>query len=348
MRRMRRRDLLHAMLAAPALLLGGRAAHAVGPYGAPGRFRASEIRDTWHDPARAGRAMPVLLRLPEPAAGRVPLVLVSHGLGGSREGLGYLGRHLAGNGFAVLHLQHPGSDKGIWRDADAGGEGRAGGACLRALRRAFADPEAAIARFGDVPFALDEIARRAAADPVLRGRIDLGRAGIAGHSYGARTVLSAAGQGFAAPAAALPPGRFAEPRLKAGIALSPAPPAREEGAAFARILFPLLHIFGTEDRLALPGQNEPMRRRVPFDRIGTVEQYLLVVQGANHMVFGGEGRWGQRDARHVHPRVQAVGHAFLRAHLLEDRAAAAWLAGPGVRGSLGPRDLWEVKRAPPG
>ncbi|MBX6744950.1 MAG: acetylhydrolase, partial [Acetobacteraceae bacterium] len=73
----------------------------------------SVLTEDWTDPAR-NRALPVRLRLPQ-GQGPAPAVLLSHGLGGSRDGLGYLGRVLAEAGFVVLHLQHPGTDSTLWQ-----------------------------------------------------------------------------------------------------------------------------------------------------------------------------------------------------------------------------------------
>ncbi|MFM2398907.1 MAG: hypothetical protein RL341_1064, partial [Pseudomonadota bacterium] len=60
----------------------------------------------WLDGER-NRTVPVRLYWPETAAksGKVPLVVFSHGLGGSRMGYSYLGRHWASQGFASLHVQ---------------------------------------------------------------------------------------------------------------------------------------------------------------------------------------------------------------------------------------------------
>ena len=70
-------------------------------------------RTEWFDPAR-NRTVPVLIRLP-PQPGPAPLVLLSHGLGGSRDGLAYLGESLAAAGYVAVHLQHHGSDIGVWQ-----------------------------------------------------------------------------------------------------------------------------------------------------------------------------------------------------------------------------------------
>ena len=78
--------------------------------------RAYDILDfEWTDPARQ-RPVPVRLYLPQSADAQrpVPLVVFSHGIGGSRQGYRYLGSHWASQGYASLHLQHVGSDRQLW------------------------------------------------------------------------------------------------------------------------------------------------------------------------------------------------------------------------------------------
>ena len=153
------------------------AAAAVTAGAAPAR--PTLLREDWRDAARA-RTVPVLVRLPatpDPS----PPIIVSHGLGGSRNGLAYLGDALAGAGYAAIHLQHAGSDTAIWRGAP---DVRA------AMSQAVMNPRAALDRLYDVAFALDELARH----PALAERVDLGRAGIAGHSFGAWTASHMLGE----------------------------------------------------------------------------------------------------------------------------------------------------------
>ena len=67
----------------------------------------------WKDGARE-RTLPLKIRVPEGDA-RVPLVIFSHGLGGSRDGGKAWGEHWSGNGYLVIHVQHPGSDESLWK-----------------------------------------------------------------------------------------------------------------------------------------------------------------------------------------------------------------------------------------
>ena len=80
------------------------------------------------------------------AAGPVPLVLVSHGMGGSRRGYSYIGAYLARQGVAALHVQHVGSDDAVWRGNPF--------EIVTRLQAAAQDTEAE-ARVADLRFALD-------------------------------------------------------------------------------------------------------------------------------------------------------------------------------------------------
>jgi pimeloyl-ACP methyl ester carboxylesterase len=83
----------------------------------------------------------------------------------------------------------------------------------------------------------------------LVGRLDLGRVGVAGHSFGAWTTLAVAGQ-------AMPRGgtMFLDPRVRAAVAMSaPTPPAlamgADAGSIYGGIKIPILHMTGTEDEI---------------------------------------------------------------------------------------------------
>ena len=60
------------------------------------------------------RTIPIKVYLPE-SQSPAPVVLFSHGLGGSRENNPYLGNHWSGRGYVVVFIQHPGSDESVWR-----------------------------------------------------------------------------------------------------------------------------------------------------------------------------------------------------------------------------------------
>ena len=183
-------------------------------------------------------------------------------------------------------------------------------------------------RLRDIGFALDEMSRA----PELFGRVDPGRAAVAGHSFGAWTVthmlgerlppvgLALLGLGGGGLEMALP-----DPRLRAGVALSPiAPIGISSGVAFGPMTAPVLHVTGTEDRGYIEAAT-PADRQVPY-RASRGPAVLAVLAGARHASFAGEpGIGAQWNEPTYQGRIAALAVAFLRAELMGDAAARGML-----------------------
>lgn len=319
--------------------LAGNALAATVPLSHAQTSAASIVDETWQDIARK-REVPVKIRWPDAArhTGQRPLVLFSHGLGGTRDGGAIWGDAWADAGFVVLHLQHAGSDLSAVRASATSFADRIG------LRSA-AGPQQLVARLGDVGFALDEIGRRHMAQQGRWGDVRPNQVGMSGHSFGAHTTLGMAGQRY--------PGfeGVDETRLASFVAFSPALPAVGDAAkAFERMTRPLLSITGTRDQDVVGNGSTPDKRIAVFGALPAGSKAHLVLQDADHMTFGGQtGRAVEilpreqitRDLQAVHHAlVAAVTTDWWRSTLLGDAEARARLARPqGLR----PGDLWEQK-----
>ena len=290
-----------------------------------------EVVDTGRD-----RRVPLKLHLPS-GTDVLPVVLFSHGLGGSREGGRGWGEHWASHGFLSIHLQHPGSDESILRDGTGQGEDKAPGQGKGRMRDAVREaltPRAFADRVADVRFVLDLLEREPARIHAGVVRRDPKHVGLSGHSYGARTTLAVAGERV--PFAS---GEFADARVRAGIVFSPmAPPPPESWPRrFGAIAMPLLSVTGTLDRDIIGGAS-PDARREPFRHMPPGDKYLLVLEGADHMVFNAHdgGRLpAAANQQAILAHVRAVTLAFWKAYLSGDADARRWLAGDGVRAALG-------------
>src|SRR5882762_7531630 len=121
---------------------------------------------------KRSRDIPIRVYLPKEKT-PAPVVLFSHGLGGSREGSAFLGTHWAARGYVAVFLQHPGSDESVWKDKPPAQR-------LSAMRAA-ADLENFVLRVDDVRAVLDQLEQwnKAAGHP-LSGRLDMKRVGMAG------------------------------------------------------------------------------------------------------------------------------------------------------------------------
>ncbi len=260
--------------------------------------------------------MPVRLYLPDGAeAGKpVPLVVFSHGIGGSRLGYSYLGRYWASQGYASLHLQHVGSDRNLWVGNPFGLVGR--------LHDAAQDKEA-IARVLDLHFALDQLL----AGP-LAARLDANRIVAAGHSYGANTTLLAAGAQVERAGQKLD---FRDPRIKAAIILSAPPFYGESDPAkiLAGITVPTLHVTATDDIIRIPGYYSGATDRVAvFDATGSPRKALAVFAGGSHSMFTDRsGTGGMALNPKVKDATRALSLAFLKDVFDgEDAALRQWPA----------------------
>ena len=279
----------------------------------------------------ASATVPVRLRWPDAArfAGPWPVVIFSHGLGGTREGGTVWGEAWAAAGFVVVHLQHPGSDLAAVRGVTNTFTDQ------RALR-SLAGPQQLLARLRDVGFALDEIGRRHAAGQGRWSAVRPTQVGMAGHSFGAHTTMGMAGQRYPAFEG------IAEPRLAAFIAFSPTVPVMGDAhRAFERLNRPLLSITGTRDADVAGVGATPERRMAVFGALPPGDKAHLVLQDADHMTFGGQTgrRCGNRAARGRHPRTagRAPCAGGRHHHRLVARHAAGRRAGAGkAGGAAGP------------
>lgn len=233
------------------------------------------IDETW--PGR-GAGLPVRVRWP---AGEAPcgLVIHSHGLGGNRAGGAVWGEAWQEAGFAVLHLQHPGSDTDTLREGGLGG-----------LRRA-AGLEQYLQRVRDAHGVLDEIERRHAGGGAW-GRVRLDALGFSGHSFGARLTQVLAGERPPHAPRRLQEG-LPDARPRAFIAFSPGFGERDglDDATlqrrFGAIERPFLCITGTQDGAMLVGDATQATRRAVYRGLPAGRKAELVLAGADHMTFGG-------------------------------------------------------------
>jgi predicted dienelactone hydrolase len=226
----------------------------------------------------------------EPSAS-LPVVLFSHGLGGSQWGYAYLGKVLAARGCVVIHVTHPGSDWLLW-------DGKGYGEAMANLRRALEDPAIWRERPRDLAFLADRLGEIEARVPALAGRLDAGRLIAAGHSLGAYTALAGIGL---APALPDEVPALADPRLRAAIALSPPGPGGFLPiAGWAGVSRPVLLVTGTDDDQPLAGSGKGLAWRLEgWEALVQVERHLLILAGAGHMTFAGGGLGERARPEHL-------------------------------------------------
>lgn len=305
---------------------------AAGLVALPARANVQDVH--WTDAARK-RTLPLRMRWPD-SPGPWPLVLFSHGLGGSRDGGEAWGQAWCEAGCAVLHLQHPGSDTAVWSQGTA------------ALRAA-ASPAQLLDRVADVHFVLDEVQRRQAAGEGDWRRVRLDAIGVSGHSFGAQTVAALAGRRYPVEAPGL-----VDARPRAFIAFSPSvgqgplTPAQQYGG----VQRPFMVLTGSLDGDPFGSYANGEPRWQVYDGLPPGAKAGLWLDGADHMSFGGQrralremGPLGARDARAVDAEpahralIAQVTSLWWRTWLMDDADARAALRAPP---GLGPADRWRL------
>lgn len=284
-----------------------------------------EVTDSKRD-----RVLPLRIYLPE-ITGPAPVIFFSHGLGGSCDNNPYLGNHWAKRGYVVVFVQHPGSDESVWKNIPKTDR--------MVAMSAAASGQNLVLRVQDIPVVIDTLTSWNA-DPKhpLHGRLNLKKIGMSGHSFGAVTTQTLAGQTLA-----LGQTSFAEPRITAAIMMSPSPPkAGDPAKAFSTIHIPCLLMTGTEDSSPIGNSKAEDRLKV-FPRLKKADAWQVVFDKATHSSFGEREMTGKtNEATRYHRAILALSTAFWDAQLRGDSAALAWLKSSAARSVLIETDRWEM------
>jgi predicted dienelactone hydrolase len=142
-----------------------------------GAFQPTKQTVEWVDGQR-DRRLVVDLYLPGSTTA-APILILSNGLGASRQRFEPLATHLASHGFAIVVPDHPGSDAERQR------------AFYRGLYTEPFDAAEYLDRPLDVTFLLDELDRRNSSE--FNHQLNLEQVGMLGYSFGGTTALSLMG-----------------------------------------------------------------------------------------------------------------------------------------------------------
>src|SRR6185312_14858772 len=241
-------------------------------------------------PRSDGHTVPLIIYASAPAAttGCAPLAVLSHGAGGSENGLRYLAVALSNMGYTAIVMGH----------SESGREAVQASVVAKGLRKGVqavvADPAAEGARL------LDVTATLAYADKRCKAPFRV----LLGHSMGAETVMLEAG---AHDMIGIDPALPGKSRFDAYVALSP------EGSgvvftehAWAGIHKPVLVLTGTLDGALRGG---PASRLVPWHGLpgtSTHCQWQGVIDNATHANMGGNGPGADHATPYITSTVAAL------------------------------------------
>lgn len=305
--------------------------------------RITLVKDVWLDPARdrihGGRQVPYKIYLPESyhPGEKFPVILWSHGLGGSRDGAGFISRFVAAQGYVIVHIQHIGTDTILW-------DGMPGHPWDN-IRKARIPRKHVLLRYGDIPFTLRQLDALSENPDNPTGRaIDLSRLGMSGHSFGALTTQIMAGQRVARGDRAY---SLFQNRFQAGILYSPVPgrqDPKDPRVTWGGIRIPLLHMTGTDDESPIEGFGIDRRLKV-YEHAQNSDQHLIVLKNGDHMVFNGSrGQLANNPARTRHEEIiKVLSLAWWDARLKNRTDAQHWWHGDGLRQFLNNDATYESK-----
>ncbi|MEM0970208.1 MAG: hypothetical protein AAGJ31_12695, partial [Verrucomicrobiota bacterium] len=207
--------------------------------------------------------------------------------------------------------------------------------------RAAASGENFLARVRDVSAVLDQLEKwNGEEGHPLRGRLDLSRVAMSGHSFGA--VTTQAVMGMQSAGGQQP---FLEERIDAAIAFSPSSPNRgTPEQTYGAVTIPVLTMTGTLDGDPLRNRFPPEDRQKVYAALPEGDKFQLVFEGGRHSAFSDRvvRHEPPRDTR-IHPAVLTITTAFFDAYLRGDAEAKSWLQSEGPRSLLIDEDLWEWK-----
>jgi dienelactone hydrolase len=184
--------------------------------------------------------------------GKWPLVVFSHGSGGTRVGYVFFTEFLASHGFIVVAADHIGNSRYTIVNNQVV---KAGGARGQASAKD---------RPKDVSFLIDAMTRmNNGGDSRFAGRVDLEKVGAAGMSFGGSTTENVVEQ---------------ERRVKAGVMLAPGGPTGDR----TNFTTPIFMMIGTEDATLREQGNA--RNRSYYD-VSKGPRYFVEIKDAGHYTF---------------------------------------------------------------
>ena len=261
------------------------------------------------------RQIPLRIYYPEAPGLVCPILVVSHGLGGSKNTGNWVGQFMATHGYISVFMTHYGSDTSLL-DLSAGLQEN-----IKRLQLSLINPENIINRPLDVTKVIDALDQIQKNTPALTGRMDLKNIGVTGHSFGAFTTLAVDGA-YAEQSRKFYGKTFSDPRPRAFLAMSPQSvrPNVDPKPTFAEITRPTMIMTGSEDVDPIMPDRTAESRMDPYKYMPAGDKYALWIEGAHHFTFG-DGRAFQMIDPFMRKMTKIATLAFFDAYLKNDQAA---------------------------
>jgi predicted dienelactone hydrolase len=233
------------------------------------------------DPTRA-KKLPLKITYPE-GKGKFPLIVFSHGAGGSKDSYGPLINFWASHGYVCMQPTH----------ADSFRLRKEQGEQVTMLLRPIDLEHGWIDRILDAKLVLDSLDKLQKTYPELSGKIDKTKIGMGGHSFGALTSeIMCGAQVFDTKVDGK---TIHDGRPRAVLLLSPAGVEEQPKLttdSWNQMKIPMMVMTGTNDK-GRSGQDSSWRTQ-PYLYSPPGSKYLIFINGGNHMIFSGNPDDGKK------------------------------------------------------
>lgn len=287
-----------------------------------GPYKYQIIDDiTLTDEARH-RDIPLRIYCPDAPGMKSPVILVSHGIGGSKTTGNWVGKFLATHGYICVFMTHYGSDTSLL-DLGAGFAEN-----IKRLQKAV-NAESIINRPLDVTKVIDSLGQ-IQKNAALNGRMDLNSIGVTGHSFGAFTTMAVSGA-FSEQFNQIAGKTVRDGRPNAFLAMSPQGVRRNVSAerTFAGVKRPTMIMTGSRDVDPIMPAQTAESRMDAYKHMPAGDKYALWIEGAQHHTFG-DGRGAQVIDPFMRKITKIAMLAFWDAYLKNDEAARDFLISGAI------------------
>jgi len=246
---------------------------------ADGPFAVETIDQTLHD-ANRNKDLPIRIAVPK-TGGPFPVIVFSHGAGGSGQNYFGLTGFWASHGYVVIQPTH--NDSLALRREN--GEPLPSGP-RQLVEEYLFNSEDWIERVRDITLVMDSLGDLEKRLPQLKEKLDQKRIGVGGHSYGAFTTQMIGGVTLDIPGQPKAQS-FGDARPRALLLLSPQGKSANglTENSWKLMTRPTMSMSGSNDS-GVMGQLADWRRD-PFTYSPAGDKYLVWIDGAFHMSFTG-------------------------------------------------------------
>ena len=259
-------------------------------------------------------------RFPDIADENFPVIVFSHGAGGSRLAYDPLVEHWVSHGYVVVRMTHGDSVSRLSREQKRQFNSLKDYVTDGGIGRHFFD------RIDDVRLVLDQLNKLETTVNGLEGKINYQRIGIGGHSYGAYTSQVLAGVTIQHPISGKRQAHREE-RFSAALLLSPqGTGGMLDEQSWSDVKMPVMVVTGSEDNGVRRKEDADWRMEA-YRNLPGGHKFLTYLNGADHGLGGISGHAGspyRKNDSQLHV-VKSTTLAFWDAQLKNELAAFEFL-----------------------